>query len=81
MLLLALETATEKGSLALLAGDRVLMEYSLESHNAYLTCLMPGVAAILRNTGSSHVAEILITYFPGYRRLSKPASPRSKSIV
>ena len=51
MLLLALETATEKGSLALVAGDQVLTEYSLESHNAYLTCLMPGVAAILKNTG------------------------------
>ena len=51
MLLLALDTATETGSLALVAGDQVLMEYSLESPNAYLTCLMPGVAAILRNTG------------------------------
>ena len=48
MLILALDTATEKGSLALVAEDQVLMEYSLESHNAYLTCLMPGVAAILR---------------------------------
>jgi tRNA threonylcarbamoyladenosine biosynthesis protein TsaB len=57
MLLLALDTATEKGSLALVAGDRVLAEYSLESPNAYLTCLMPGVAAILRDTGKA-VADL-----------------------
>jgi tRNA threonylcarbamoyladenosine biosynthesis protein TsaB len=51
LLLLALDTATETGSLALVAADRVLLEYSLESPNAFLTCLMPGVAAILRNAG------------------------------
>jgi tRNA threonylcarbamoyladenosine biosynthesis protein TsaB len=51
MLLLALETATETGSLALVAADRVLMEHSLASPNAFLTCLMPGVAAILRKSG------------------------------
>jgi tRNA threonylcarbamoyladenosine biosynthesis protein TsaB len=57
MLLLALDTATERGSLALVADDRVLLEYSLESHNAYLTRLMPGVAAILRNAGKD-VADL-----------------------
>ena len=51
MLLLALDTATETGSLALVADDRVLMEYSLESHDTYLTGLMPGVAALLTATG------------------------------
>jgi tRNA threonylcarbamoyladenosine biosynthesis protein TsaB len=51
MLLLAVDTATETGSLALVAADRVLLEYALESPNAFLTCLMPGVAAILRNAG------------------------------
>ena len=67
MLLLALDTATEKGSLALVAGDRVLMEYSLESHNAYLTCLMPGVAAILRNTGkeAADLAAVAVSIGPG----------------
>ena len=67
MLLLALDTATETGSLALVAADRVLMEYSLESHNAYLTCLMPGVAAILRNTGReiADLTAVAISTGPG----------------
>jgi tRNA threonylcarbamoyladenosine biosynthesis protein TsaB len=67
MLLLALDTATETGSLALVAADRVLMEYSLESHNAYLTCLMPGVAAILRNTGQdiADLTAVAVSTGPG----------------
>ena len=67
MLILALETATEKGSLALMAGDRVLMEYSLESPNAYLTCLMPGVAAILKNTGkeAADLGAVAVSTGPG----------------
>ena len=67
MLILALDTATEKGSLALVAGDQVLMEYSLESHNAYLTCLMPGVAAILKNTGKevADLGAVAVSTGPG----------------
>jgi tRNA threonylcarbamoyladenosine biosynthesis protein TsaB len=67
MLILALDTATEKGSLALVARDRVLMEYSLESHNAYLTCLMPGVAAILENTGkaAADLGAVAVSTGPG----------------
>jgi tRNA threonylcarbamoyladenosine biosynthesis protein TsaB len=67
MLLLALDTATETGSLALVAAGQVLMEYSLESHNAYLTCLMPGVAAILRDTGKEVVdlAAVAVSTGPG----------------
>ncbi|PIU54487.1 MAG: tRNA (adenosine(37)-N6)-threonylcarbamoyltransferase complex dimerization subunit type 1 TsaB [Deltaproteobacteria bacterium CG07_land_8_20_14_0_80_60_11] len=67
MLILALDTATEKGSLALMAGDRVLMEYSLESPNAYLTCLMPGVAAILKNTGKelADLGAVAVSTGPG----------------
>jgi len=67
MLILALDTATEKGSLALVAGDRVLMEYSLESHNAYLTCLMPGVAAILKHTGkeAADLGAVAVSTGPG----------------
>ena len=67
MLILALDTATEKGSLALVAGDRVLMEYSLESPNAYLTCLMPGVAAILKNTGkeAADLDAVAVSTGPG----------------
>ena len=67
MLILALDTATEKGSLALVARDQVLLEYFLESHNAYLTCLMPGVAAILRNTGKevADLAAVAVSTGPG----------------
>jgi tRNA threonylcarbamoyladenosine biosynthesis protein TsaB len=65
MLLLALDTATETGSLALMAGDQVLMEYSLESPNAYLTCLMPEVAAILRNTGKDAKALTAVAVSAG----------------
>jgi tRNA threonylcarbamoyladenosine biosynthesis protein TsaB len=67
MLLLALDTATETGSLALVAADRVLMEYSLNSPNAYLTCLMPGVAAILSHTGQEITAldAVAVSTGPG----------------
>jgi tRNA threonylcarbamoyladenosine biosynthesis protein TsaB len=67
MLLLALDTATEKGSLALMAGDQVLMEYSLESPNACLTCLMPAVAAILRNAGKEvkDLTAVAVSAGPG----------------
>jgi tRNA threonylcarbamoyladenosine biosynthesis protein TsaB len=67
MLILALDTATARGSLALVAGDRVLLEYSLDSPNAYLTCLMPGVAAILENTGTAapDLGAIAVSVGPG----------------
>jgi len=67
MLILALDTATEKGSLALAAGDRVLMEYSLESHGAYLTRLLPGVAALLSQTGRrlSDLTAVAVSLGPG----------------
>jgi tRNA threonylcarbamoyladenosine biosynthesis protein TsaB len=67
MLILALDTATEKGSLALVAHDRVLMEYTLESHGTYLTRLMPGVAALLTNTGRelADLAAVAVSVGPG----------------
>ena len=67
MLILALDTATEKGSLALVERDQVLMEYSLESHGAYLTRLMPGVAALLTNTGRelADLAAVAVSTGPG----------------
>ena len=67
MLILALDTATETGSLALVAGDRVLMEYSLENPNAYLTCLMPWVAAVLRRTGQeiADLGAVAVSTGPG----------------
>ena len=67
MLLLALDTATETGSLALVAADQVLMESSLESPNAYLTSLMPGVAAILRDAGKeiTDLTAVAVSAGPG----------------
>jgi tRNA threonylcarbamoyladenosine biosynthesis protein TsaB len=67
MLILALDTATEKGSLALVAADRVLMEYTLESHGTYLTRLLPGVDAILTNTGRdlADLAVVAVSLGPG----------------
>ena len=67
MLLLALDTATESGSLALVEDDRVLGEHSLESHNAYLTRLMPGIAAILRNAGkdAADLDAVAVSLGPG----------------
>jgi tRNA threonylcarbamoyladenosine biosynthesis protein TsaB len=66
-LILALDTATERGSLALVAEDRVLIEYSLESHGAYLTRLMPGVAALFTETGEdiSNLAAVAVSLGPG----------------
>jgi tRNA threonylcarbamoyladenosine biosynthesis protein TsaB len=66
-LILALDTATEKGSLALVAEDRVLMEYVLEAHGTYLTRLMPGVAALFDQTGENlaELAAVAVSVGPG----------------
>ncbi len=67
MLILALDTATEKGSLALVAADQVLMEYTLESHGTYLTRLMPGVEALFSHTGRelTDLAAVAVSLGPG----------------
>jgi tRNA threonylcarbamoyladenosine biosynthesis protein TsaB len=67
MLLLALDTATETGSLALVADDRVLGERALESHSAYLTLLMPEVAALLSNAGqeAADLDAVAVSLGPG----------------
>jgi tRNA threonylcarbamoyladenosine biosynthesis protein TsaB len=67
MLLLALDTATETGSLALVTDDRVLAEHSLDSHSACLTLLMPAVASILRNTGKdvTDLDAVAVSLGPG----------------
>jgi tRNA threonylcarbamoyladenosine biosynthesis protein TsaB len=65
--ILALDTATEKGSLALVADDRVLGEYALETHGTYLTRLMPGVAALLTSSGINltDLAAVAVSLGPG----------------
>ncbi len=66
-LILALDTATEQGSLALVAEDRVLGEYALESHDRYLTRLMPGVAELLGQTGKNltDLTAVAVSLGPG----------------
>jgi len=67
MLILALDTATDKGSLALLEEDRLLGEYSLESPGTYLTRVLPGVEALLQGTGRrlEEVQAIGVSAGPG----------------
>jgi tRNA threonylcarbamoyladenosine biosynthesis protein TsaB len=67
VLILALDTATDKGSLALAAGDRLLGEMSLESQGAYLTRLLPGIKALLQDTGSTpaELGAIAVSTGPG----------------
>ncbi len=51
MLILALDTATETGSLALIEGERLLVEYSLESSGTYLSRLLPRLAQLFAAAG------------------------------
>jgi tRNA threonylcarbamoyladenosine biosynthesis protein TsaB len=67
MLILALDTATDKGSLALVAADRLLGELTLPSQGAYLTRLLPGVQALLGQTGRrlTDLGAIAVSTGPG----------------
>jgi len=67
LLLLALDTATEKGSLALAENDRLLGEYFLHSPGAYLQRLLPSLDELLRATGRSlkDVGAIAVSQGPG----------------
>ena len=51
MLLLALDTATDKGLLALVEDETTLVEYSLESAGTFLSRLLPGMAAMFAGAG------------------------------
>ncbi len=67
MLILALDTATDKGSLALMADEELLAESSLESAGAYLQRLLPGVEALLQAAGRplAEVGAIAVSIGPG----------------
>lgn len=67
MLILALDTATDQGSLALVADDRLLAEYSLESPGTYLRRLLPGVEALLQAAGRdlAEVGAVAVSQGPG----------------
>jgi tRNA threonylcarbamoyladenosine biosynthesis protein TsaB len=47
--------------------NRVLMEYALESHDNYLTRLMPGVAELLKQTGKTleELTAVAVSLGPG----------------
>ena len=67
MLLLALDTATDKGSLALLADDQVSAELTLDTPGSFLMHLLPALDALLAQAGRSlgEVAAICVSQGPG----------------
>jgi len=67
MLLLALDTATEKGSLALLEDGELVGEIFLETPGSFLVHLLPGLDALLSQTGRrlEEVEAISVSQGPG----------------
>lgn len=67
MLVLALDTATGRGSLALLAGERLLVEYTLDSSASYLSRLLAGIDRLFQETGATirDVNLIVVSHGPG----------------
>ncbi len=67
MVILALDTATDQGSLALMAEGRLLGEVSLESRGTYLTRLLPGLEGLLSAAGLrlEDLGAIAVSLGPG----------------
>jgi tRNA threonylcarbamoyladenosine biosynthesis protein TsaB len=67
MLILAIDTSTEQGSLALVEEERVLAEYALAAPGTYLKHLLPGVEALLAGAGRdfSDVGAVAVSRGPG----------------
>jgi len=67
MLILAFDTSTSRGSLALATEERVLAEYTLESPASYLNRLLVGIQQLLADTGRSlaEVGLIVVSAGPG----------------
>ena len=67
MLLLALDTATDKGSLALLEGEQLLGELPLEAPGSFLVHLLPTLDVLLAQTGRrlQEVEAICVSQGPG----------------
>ena len=67
MLLLALDTAGDQGSLALLDDDRVLAEHVIDTPGTFLVHLLPALDALLARTGRSlaEIAAICVSQGPG----------------
>jgi tRNA threonylcarbamoyladenosine biosynthesis protein TsaB len=66
-LILALDTSTEKGSLALAEGDRLLGEFSLDTPGTYLQHLLPGIEGLLKAAGRGlqELGAIAVSRGPG----------------
>lgn len=67
MLLLALDTATDRGSLALLEDDEVLEELFLEAPGSFLVHLLPALDQLLAQAGRNlaEVGAICVSQGPG----------------
>jgi len=67
VLLLALDTATDQGSLALLKDGEVVGEVGLEALGSFLVHLLPGLDQLLTETGRSldEVGAICVSQGPG----------------
>lgn len=67
MLVLAFDTSTSRGSLALVADDRILAEYTLESPASYLNRLLVGIEQLFVDTGRTlkEVGLIVVSAGPG----------------
>jgi tRNA threonylcarbamoyladenosine biosynthesis protein TsaB len=66
-LLLALDTSTEKGSLALAEGDRLLGEFFFHSPGTFLQHLLPAVEELFQTAGRalSDLGAIAVSQGPG----------------
>jgi len=64
---LAFDTSTSRGSLALVQDDRLLAEYTLESTASYLNRLLAGIDRLLQDTGRTiqEVDLIVVSRGPG----------------
>jgi tRNA threonylcarbamoyladenosine biosynthesis protein TsaB len=67
MLVLAIETSTSRGSIALLSNQRLLAEYTLESSASYLNRLLAGIDNLFQETNNSihQVNFIVVSHGPG----------------
>lgn len=67
MLVLALDTSSSRGSLALVADERLLAEYTLENSASYLNRLLAGIDHLLQETGKTiqDVNLIVVSQGPG----------------
>lgn len=67
MLFLALDTATDKGSMALLEDDQLLGELTLQTPGSFLVHLLPALDALLAQTKRSlvDVGAICVSQGPG----------------